>query len=114
MPDIPVFSGSNIRGSNLSARVCIDGGSQTTLVRNQFAEDAGWSYSKADYSLASIGSSAKWIKDELWNISLKDNNDNVNIINFYGIHDIMLDNWPFASIMKLSKKIPCILRVLKK
>ena len=43
------------RKNSISARVLFDSGTQTTLVRDCFTESAGWSYSKADYSLAGIG-----------------------------------------------------------
>ena len=48
------------KGDNF-ARVLFDSGPQTTLVRNMFTEQAGWSYSKARYSLAGIGDKAKII-----------------------------------------------------
>merc|ERR1712089_41533 len=45
--DIPA---SVISEPNRNARVLFDNGSQTTLVRDQFAEQAGWSYTKAQYT----------------------------------------------------------------
>ena len=77
--DVPVVSNSRPKKGEITARVLFDSGSQTTLVRNKFAEQAGWSYSKAQYSLAGIGSIAKTIYSKLWNISLIDNEVNTHI-----------------------------------
>ena len=77
--DVPVISNSRCKKGDITARVLFDSGSQTTLVRNKFAEQAGWSYSKAQYSLAGIRSSARTIYCKLWNISLIDNEGNTQI-----------------------------------
>ena len=49
--DVLVISKSRCKKGDNTARILFDSGSQTTLVRNKFAEQAGWSYSKARYSL---------------------------------------------------------------
>ena len=59
--DVPVVSNSRCKKGDITARVLFDSGSQTTLARNKFAEQAGWSYSKAQYSLAGIGANTKKI-----------------------------------------------------
>ena len=41
--DIPAICSSGSKKKVTNARVLFDLGSQTTLVRNQFAEQAGWS-----------------------------------------------------------------------
>ena len=73
MQDISIDTGKRFKKANSStARVLFDLGSQTTLIRDMFAEQVGWRYSKADYSLAGIGTSATTIRDRLWNIILMD------------------------------------------
>ena len=62
-----------MKKGDITARILVDSGSQTTLVTNKFAEQAGWTYSKAKYSLAGIGKKAKVLCGKLWYISLKDN-----------------------------------------
>ena len=52
---IPIISKSKCKKGDNSARILFDSGSQTILDRNKFAKQAGWSYSKARYSLAGIG-----------------------------------------------------------
>ena len=60
--DIPASVASK---PDRNARVLFDNGSQTTLVRDQFAEQAGWSYTKAQYTLAGIGSKSRLIHGKL-------------------------------------------------
>ena len=43
---------------DITAKILFDCGSQTMLVTNKFAEQAGWSYFKAQYSLSGIGATA--------------------------------------------------------
>ena len=83
--DFAVISNSRCKKDDITHRVIFDSGSQTILVRNKFAEQAGWSYSKAQYSLAGIGSFAKNIYGKLWNISLIDNEGNGHINKGYGV-----------------------------
>ena len=90
--DVPVISKSRCKKGDNTARILFDSGSQTTLVRNKFAEQAGWSYSKARYSLAGIGANAKTIYGKLWNISLKDNEGNVHITKAYGVTSILQED----------------------
>ena len=59
--DVQVVSKSRCKKGDNSARVLFDAGSQTTLFRNKFAEQAGWSYSKARHSLTGIGDKEKTI-----------------------------------------------------
>ena len=87
--DVPVVSNSRCKQGDITARLLFDSGSQTTLVRNKFAEQAGWSYSKAQYSLAGIGATAKTIHGKLWNISLIDNEGNAHITKGYGVTYIL-------------------------
>ena len=44
--DVPVICNLGSKIKVITARVLFDSGSQTTLVRNRFAEQLGWSYSK--------------------------------------------------------------------
>ena len=67
------YNNPRCKKGDITARILFDSGSQTTLVTNKFAEQAGWIYSNAQYSLSGIGASAKTIQGKLWNISLKDN-----------------------------------------
>ena len=83
-------------------------GSQTTLVTKKFAEQAGWSYSKAQYSLSGIGASAKTIHGKLWNISLKDNEGNTHVANAYGVTSILEEDWAFPAIIDLGDQFPNI------
>merc|ERR1712112_467644 len=53
--DIPASVASE---PDRKVRVLFDLGSQTTLARDKFAEQAGWSYTTAQYSLAGIGSNS--------------------------------------------------------
>ena len=73
---------------DITVRILFDSRSQTALVTNKFAEQAGWTYSKAKYSLAGIGKKAKVICGKLWNISLKDNKGKVHTTKAYGVHSI--------------------------
>ena len=57
---------------NMCARVLFDNGSQTTLIRQKFVESMGWRYTKASYSLLSIGSNSQIIQGKLWDIKLRD------------------------------------------
>ena len=63
--DIPAISSLESDEKSPNARVLFDLGSQTTLVRDNFAEQLGWSYTNAHYSLAGIGSSSKLIQGKL-------------------------------------------------
>ena len=85
-----------------------DLGSQTTLVRDKFAEQAGWSYSRADYSLAGIGTSATTIRGRRWNFSLIDSCGKVHVVKGYRVPDILQENWSFPSIMNLAFRFPNI------
>ena len=60
--DIPASVASE---PDRKVRVLFDLGSQTTLVRDKFAEQAGWSYTTAQYSLAGIGSKSRTIQGKL-------------------------------------------------
>ena len=100
--DVPVISNSRCKKGDITARVLFDLGSQTTLVRNKFAEQAGWTYSKAQYSLAGIGSTAKTVYGKLWNISLIDNEGNVHITKGYGFTFILQEDWALPAINDLA------------
>ena len=63
--DIPFISNFRCKRVNITARVLFDSGYQTILVRDKFAGQAGWSYSKAQYYLAGIGAGAKTIHSKL-------------------------------------------------
>ena len=82
-----VSSGSDRKLIN--ARVLFDLGSQTKLVRDQFAELAGWAYTNAPYSLAGIGTSSRTIQGKLWNITLKDKECKIHITKGYGVPSIL-------------------------
>merc|ERR1712112_25454 len=81
--DIAISKGKS--KANRTARVLFDLGSQATLVRYKFAELAGWSSTKADYTLAGIGASATLIKGRLWNVSLLDKNGGIRGVQGYGV-----------------------------
>ena len=83
------------------ARILFDSGSQTTLVTNKFAEQAGWSYSKAQYSLSGIGASAKTIHGKLQNISLKDFEGKMPVAQAYGVTSILEEEWAYPAIKDL-------------
>ena len=50
--DVSVNCNSKAKSDNLIAGVLFDNGSQTILVRDKFAESAGYNYTKALYSVA--------------------------------------------------------------
>ena len=106
--DILVVSKSRCKKGDSSVRVLFDSGSQTTLVRNKFAEQAGWSYSKARYSLAGIGDKAKTIYGKLWNISLKDNKGKVHTTKSYGITSTLQEDQAFPAINEVAAQFPNI------
>ena len=106
--DVLVISKSRCKKGDDTARVLFDSGSQTTLVRNKFAEQAGWSYSKARYSLAGIGDKAKTIYGKLWNISLKDNKGKVHTTKAYGVTSILQEDWAFPAINEVAAQFPNI------
>ena len=106
--DVTVISNPRSKKGDISARILFDSGSQTTLVTNKFAEQAGWSYSKAQYSLSGIGASAKTIQGKLWNISLKDNEGNVHVAKAYGVTSILEEDWVFPDIVDLADQFPNI------
>ena len=108
MQDVLVVSKSRCKKGDNFARVLFDFGSQTTLVRNKFAEQAGWSYSKARYSLAGIGDKAKIIYGKLWNISLKDNKGKVHTTKAYSVTSILKENWAFSAINEVAAQFPNI------
>ena len=89
-----------------NARVLFDLGSQTTLVRDQFAEQAGWSYTNAQYSLAGIGSKSRTIQGKLWNIALRDREGKIHITQGYGVPSILQDNWYFPAIKEVAEQFP--------
>ena len=91
-----------------NARVLFDLGSQTTLVRDQFAEQAGWNYTKAQYSLAGIGTSSKVIQGKLWNITLKDREGKIHITKGYGVPSILQKDWSFPAIKEVAGQFPNI------
>ena len=106
--DVTVISNPRSKKGDISARILFDSGSQTTLVTNKFAEQAGWSYSKAQYSLSGIGASAKTIQGKLWNISLKDNEGNVHVTKAYGVTSILEEDWVFPGVSDLADQFPNI------
>ena len=106
--DVPVICSSDSGRKVATARILFDSGSQTTLVRDKFAEQAGWSYSKAQYSLAGIGTSSKTIQGKLWDITLKDSKDGIHLTKGYGVPSILQNNWSFPSIKELAGKFPNI------
>ena len=63
--DFTVISNPRCKRGVIIARILFDSGSQTTLVTNKFAEQAGWTYSKARYTLAGIGKKAKIVCGKL-------------------------------------------------
>ena len=98
--DIPVICISESKKKTTNARVLFDLGSQTTLVRDQFAEQAGWSYTKAQYSLAGIGTSSKLIQGKLWNISLKNRWHSISFSDMYVAILIPKTNIPKLALNK--------------
>ena len=100
--DIPAIGNFEPDRKTANARVLFDIGSQTTLVRDQFAEQLGWSYTKAQYSLAGIGTSSKLIQGKLWNISLKDKDGKIHITKGYGVPSILKTNWSFPDIKEMA------------
>ena len=105
---VPVISNPRCKKEDITDRILFDSGSQTTLVTNKFAEQAGWSYSKAQYSLSGIGASAKTIHGKLWNISLKDNEGNAHVTKAYGVTSIFEKDWVFPDISDLADQFPNI------
>ena len=101
--DIPVSVDSK---SDKNARVLFDNGSQTTLVRDHFAEQAGWSYTKAQYTLAGIGNKSRLIQGKLWNVTLKDREGKMHVIQGYGVPSILQENWYFPAIKDVAGKFP--------
>ena len=83
--DIPASVASE---PDRKVRVLFDLGSQTTLVRDKFAEQAGWSYTTAQYSLAGIGSNSRIIQGKLWNIALRDREGQIHTTQGYGVPSI--------------------------
>ena len=100
--DIPAICSSGSDRKLTNARVLFDLGSQTTLVRDQFAERAGWHYTKAQYSLAGIGTSSKTIQGKLWNITLKDKEGKIHITKGYGVPSILQKDWSFPAIKEVA------------
>jgi len=76
------------------------------LVRDQFAEQAGWSYTKAQYSLAGIGTSSRTIQGKLWNITLKDKEGKIHITKGYGVPSILQNDWFFPAIKEVAGQFP--------
>merc|ERR1711895_210602 len=101
--DIPVSVDSKF---DKNARVLFDNGSQTTLVRDHFAEQAGWSYTKAQYTLAGIGNKSRLIQGKLWNVTLKDREGKMHVIQGYGVPSILQENWYFPAIKDVAGKFP--------
>ena len=106
--DIPAICSSGSKRKVTNARVLFDLGSQTTLVRDQFAEQAGWNYTKAQYSLAGIGTSSKVIQGKLWNITLKDREGKIHITKGYGVPSILQKDWSFPDIKEMAGQFPNI------
>merc|ERR1712101_57893 len=106
--DIPAIYSSGSDRKLTNARVLFDLGSQTTLVRDQFTERAGWHYTKAQYSLAGIGTSSKVIQGKLWNITLKDKEGKIHITKGYGVPSILQKNWSFPAIKEVAGQFPNI------
>ena len=89
-----------------TARVLFDLGSQATLVRDKCAEQAGWSSTKANYTLAGIGASATPIQGRLWNVSLIDKNGRTQVVKGYGVPEIVQEDWYFPAIKHLASSFP--------
>ncbi len=100
--DIPASVSTGSDRKLINARVLFDLGSQTTLVRDQFAEQAGWSYTNAQYSLAGIGTSSRTIQGKLWNISQKDKEGKIHITQGYGVPSILQNDWYFPAIKEVA------------
>ena len=77
-------------------------------MRDNFAEQLGWSYTNAQYSLAGIGSSSKLIQGKLWNNSLKDKDGNIHVTKGYGVPSILQTNWSFPDIKEMAGQFPNI------
>ena len=73
-----------------------------------FAVQAGWTYSRAKYSLAGIGKKAKVVCGKLWNISLKDNKGKVHTIKTYGVQSILQEDWAFPTMNEVAAQFPNI------
>lgn len=69
---------------------------------------AGWTYSKAQYSLAGIGSTAKTVYGRLWTISLIDKKGNVHNTKGFGVTSILQEDWAFPAINELAAQFPNI------
>ena len=109
--DVTVISNPRSKKRDISARILFDSGSQTTVVTNKFAEQAGWSYSKAQYSLSGIGASAKTIQGKLLNISLKDNEGNAHVAKAYSVTSILEKDWVFLTLVIWQINFPTSLRM---
>ena len=99
--DVTVISNPRCQREDITARILFDSGSQITLVTNKFAVQAGWTYSRAKYSLAGIGKKAKVVCGKLWNISLKDNKGKVHTIKAYGVPLILQEDWAFPAMYEV-------------
>ena len=106
--DVTVISKPRCKRGDITARILFDSGSQTTLVLNNFAEQAGCTYSKAKYFLAGIGKKAKVVCGKLWNISLKDNKGKVHTIKAYGVLSILQEDWAFPAMYEVAAQLPNI------
>ena len=99
--DIPASVASE---PDRNVRVLFDLGSQTTLVRDKFAEQAGWSYTNAQYSLAGIGSKSRTIQGKLWNIAHRDREGQIHTAQGYGVPSILQDDWYFPAIKEMAEQ----------
>ena len=104
--DVTVISNPRCKREDITARILFDSGSQTTLVTNKFAVQAGWTYSRAKYSLAGIGKKAKVVCGKLWNISLKDNKGKVHTVKAYGVPSILQEDWAFPAMYEVAAQFP--------
>ena len=104
--DIPASVSSKSDRKLINSRVLFDLGSQTILVRDQFTEQAGWSYTNAQYSLAGIGTNSRTIQGKLWNISLKDKEGKIHITKGYGVPSILQNDWYFPAIKEVAGQFP--------
>ena len=104
--DVLIVSKLRCKRGDKFARIIFDSGSHTLLVRNKFAEQAGWTYSKARYSLAGIGDKAKIIYGKLWNISLKDNKGKVHTTKAYGVTTILQEDWAIPAMNEVVAQFP--------
>ena len=98
----------NNNGKVFKGRVLFDNGSQTTLVRDRFANDMGWSYINNCFSLAGVGSMSNIIQGKLYDINILGADGSVYSVKGYGVSNILNKNWSYPALTYLSKFFPKI------